>query len=239
MWKTGNERGVPLKFSVHNFQSTDEHRWTQIFVTDQGGGKTVGARCSVPLRNQKNALKSVGAAREPPLRHVCISACRKPNPCWIPVTGRRAEINFRAQNIGQPQEIAPRSGHRHAEQIPLFIVHYNGEGGTRTRTPFRWQTAGGDGGCPPNKKTSARSEGLWWGRRDSNPHASRHLILSQARLPIPTLPRTSQFYSIQRRWQNTQRVKDAKFPTDEIPFHAARCRLCCVCRLRAAACASV
>ena len=29
----------------------------------------------------------------------------------------------------------------------------------------------------------------WWGRRDSNPHAQGHMILSHARLPIPTLPR--------------------------------------------------
>ena len=29
---------------------------------------------------------------------------------------------------------------------------------------------------------------LWWGRRDSNPHALRHMILSHARLPVPTLP---------------------------------------------------
>ena len=28
----------------------------------------------------------------------------------------------------------------------------------------------------------------WWGRRDSNPHALRHMILSHARLPVPTLP---------------------------------------------------
>ena len=27
-----------------------------------------------------------------------------------------------------------------------------------------------------------------WGRGDSNPHAFRHMILSHARLPIPTLP---------------------------------------------------
>ena len=27
-----------------------------------------------------------------------------------------------------------------------------------------------------------------WGRRDSNPHALRHMILNHARLPIPTLP---------------------------------------------------
>src|SRR5918911_2272051 len=27
-----------------------------------------------------------------------------------------------------------------------------------------------------------------WGRRDSNPHALLHMILSHARLPIPTLP---------------------------------------------------
>jgi hypothetical protein len=27
-----------------------------------------------------------------------------------------------------------------------------------------------------------------WGRGDSNPHALRHMILSHARLPIPTLP---------------------------------------------------
>src|SRR6185437_15832190 len=29
-----------------------------------------------------------------------------------------------------------------------------------------------------------------WGRRDSNPHALLHMILSHARLPIPTLPPT-------------------------------------------------
>ena len=29
----------------------------------------------------------------------------------------------------------------------------------------------------------------WWGRGDLNPHALRHMILSHARLPIPTLPR--------------------------------------------------
>ena len=34
---------------------------------------------------------------------------------------------------------------------------------------------------------------LRWGRRDLNPHASRHMILSHARLPIPTLPPTSNY----------------------------------------------
>jgi hypothetical protein len=29
----------------------------------------------------------------------------------------------------------------------------------------------------------------WWGKRDSNPHALRHMILNHARLPIPTFPR--------------------------------------------------
>jgi hypothetical protein len=32
----------------------------------------------------------------------------------------------------------------------------------------------------------------WWGRGDSNPHALRHMILSHARLPIPTLPREAE-----------------------------------------------
>ena len=31
---------------------------------------------------------------------------------------------------------------------------------------------------------------VWWGRGDSNPHASQHQILSLARLPIPALPHT-------------------------------------------------
>ena len=31
-----------------------------------------------------------------------------------------------------------------------------------------------------------------WGRGDSNPHAQRHMILSHARLPIPTLPRVGE-----------------------------------------------
>jgi hypothetical protein len=30
---------------------------------------------------------------------------------------------------------------------------------------------------------------LLWGRRDLNPHGLRHMILSHARLPIPTRPR--------------------------------------------------
>lgn len=30
---------------------------------------------------------------------------------------------------------------------------------------------------------------LWWGMWESNPHAFRHMILSHARLPIPTIPR--------------------------------------------------
>ncbi len=29
---------------------------------------------------------------------------------------------------------------------------------------------------------------VWWGRGDLNPHALRHMILSHARLPVPTLP---------------------------------------------------
>ena len=29
----------------------------------------------------------------------------------------------------------------------------------------------------------------WWGRGDSNSHAFQHMILSHARLPVPTLPR--------------------------------------------------
>jgi hypothetical protein len=31
--------------------------------------------------------------------------------------------------------------------------------------------------------------GFEWGRRDLNPHASRHMILSHACLPVPALPR--------------------------------------------------
>ncbi|MBM2810921.1 MAG: Queuine tRNA-ribosyltransferase [Chloroflexi bacterium] len=39
-----------------------------------------------------------------------------------------------------------------------------------------------------------RARPSWWGRRDSNPHASRHVILSHARLPVPTLPRAQRPY---------------------------------------------
>ena len=35
----------------------------------------------------------------------------------------------------------------------------------------------------------------WWGRRDSNPHALRHMILNHARLPVPTRPRAFYFSS--------------------------------------------
>ena len=33
-----------------------------------------------------------------------------------------------------------------------------------------------------------------WGRRDSNPHALRHVILSHARLPVPTLPQKVKYF---------------------------------------------
>ena len=39
---------------------------------------------------------------------------------------------------------------------------------------------------------STGSSELWWGSRDSNPDAFRHMILNHARLPIPTLPHWSQ-----------------------------------------------
>ncbi len=34
-----------------------------------------------------------------------------------------------------------------------------------------------------------------WGRRDSNPHGLPHVILSHARLPIPTLPHAEPHYN--------------------------------------------
>jgi hypothetical protein len=36
-------------------------------------------------------------------------------------------------------------------------------------------------------------QSLLWGRRESNPHGFLHVILSHARLPIPTLPRFKVF----------------------------------------------
>jgi hypothetical protein len=41
--------------------------------------------------------------------------------------------------------------------------------------------------------SSALTTPLLWGRRDLNPHALRHMILSHARLPIPTLPRQADY----------------------------------------------
>jgi hypothetical protein len=35
---------------------------------------------------------------------------------------------------------------------------------------------------------------ILWGRRDLNPHALRHVILSHACLPIPALPRLLENY---------------------------------------------
>ena len=44
------------------------------------------------------------------------------------------------------------------------------------------------GAAAPFRTPSKRS---WWGSRDSNPDALRHMILNHARLPIPTLPRAA------------------------------------------------
>src|SRR3990172_8362329 len=41
----------------------------------------------------------------------------------------------------------------------------------------------------PERSTRCESSGPQWGRRDLTPHASRHVILSHACLPIPALPR--------------------------------------------------
>ena len=39
----------------------------------------------------------------------------------------------------------------------------------------------------PTKKPGPNGPVFVWARRDSNPHASRHMILNHARLPVPTL----------------------------------------------------
>ena len=39
------------------------------------------------------------------------------------------------------------------------------------------------------KLLAVNPKNTMWGRGDSNPHAFQHMILSHARLPIPTLPR--------------------------------------------------
>ena len=36
---------------------------------------------------------------------------------------------------------------------------------------------------------------MGWGRRESNPHAFRHMILSHACLPIPALPQAAKLYA--------------------------------------------
>ncbi len=44
-------------------------------------------------------------------------------------------------------------------------------------------------GLTPDARRAFHHVLIKWGRGDSNPHALRHMILSHARLPVPTLPR--------------------------------------------------
>src|SRR5436309_10305849 len=40
-----------------------------------------------------------------------------------------------------------------------------------------------------------------WARRDSNPHAFRHVILNHARLPVPTLPQQwGPYHTVEKRY---------------------------------------
>ncbi len=55
----------------------------------------------------------------------------------------------------------------------------------------------------------------WWGRGDSNPHAFQHMILSHARLPIPTLPRQAPLNTIPRC---RARLKPPPTGTDTLPL---------------------
>ena len=43
----------------------------------------------------------------------------------------------------------------------------------------------------------------WWGIRDSNPYAFRHMILSHARLPIPPIPHIAPAYIYEKRYAKT------------------------------------
>ena len=59
-----------------------------------------------------------------------------------------------------------------------------------------------------------------WGRGDSNSHASRHMILNHARLPIPTLPQ-------KRRPTARAGLPDAKlYALPMSPVHAGGRREC-------------
>lgn len=57
-------------------------------------------------------------------------------------------------------------------------------------------------------KTSEQNIGFGpkkWGRRDSNPQAFQHMILSHARLPVPTLPQVNTSKSL---WYFTTVMED-------------------------------
>src|SRR4051794_923171 len=69
----------------------------------------------------------------------------------------------------------------------------------------------------PTNNIKWKLRGGGWGRRDSNPHALRHMILSHARLPITTLPRRALLYAIQRKKGNYQTIGITPHPAFRTP----------------------
>ena len=97
-------RGAQRRSNLRSTNTKIEHRlhglrrFSLIFVTAYGGGKNVGARCSVHLRSQKNRsvrvkIRRGGSRAASTPRHVCVLACRgKSNPCQVSMIRRDAQI---------------------------------------------------------------------------------------------------------------------------------------------------
>ena len=82
----------------------------------------------------------------------------------------------------------------------------------------------------PLRRLGSPSWRSWWGRGDSNSHASRHMILNHARLPIPTLPQ-------KRRPTARAGLPDAKlYALPMSPVHAGGRRECWGAAQRSGAC---
>ena len=114
---------------------------------------------------------------------------------WYPVSQQLHEVSLQSWWSGHTYRRAPRGTRRWSAG--------RRSGSSTLQSADR---VGAGASAREGSQYSAPRPDGWWGSRDSNPDAFRHMILNHARLPVPTLPRWDalQLYSPGRR--NRQRM---------------------------------
>ena len=133
----------------------------------------------------------------------------------------------------------PRDAVSHVPRVILYGVEKVSPHCGGRVTQWGWATRAGLHSALQKSRQRQCSVGLrvmgegrrrMWGRGDSNSHASRHMILNHARLPIPTLPHEAPGHCA-RRPARGQIIRPAN-----VPVHAGGRRECWGAAQRSGAC---